>query len=68
MLGLKIREMELVVLIDLITIIIIIKSMVVLTINDSMAKAYFITPTNSLTFPKPEECSAVKQNFTSFMG
>ena len=31
-------------------------------------KAYLIYPTNSLTFPKTEKCSAVKQNFTSFAG
>ena len=32
------------------------------------AKAYLISPTNSLTFPKTEECSAVIQNFKSDMG
>ena len=32
------------------------------------AKAYLITPTNSLTFQKTEECYAVKHNFTSFAG
>ena len=31
-------------------------------------KAYIISPTNSLTFLKTEECRAIKQNFTSFMG
>ena len=32
------------------------------------AKAYLISPTNSLTFPKTEECGAVNQNFVSFTG
>ena len=32
------------------------------------SKVYIISPTNSLTFPKTEECSAVKHYFTSFMG
>ena len=31
-------------------------------------KGILISPTNSLTFPKIEECSTVKRNFTSFAG
>ena len=31
-------------------------------------KAYLICPTNSLTFPKTEDCSAKEQNFASFTG
>ena len=30
------------------------------------SKAYLISPTNSLTFLKTEECIAIKHNFTSF--
>ena len=30
------------------------------------AKAYLFCPTNSLTFPKTAECSAIRQNFASF--
>ena len=33
----------------------------------TISKAYFISPTNSLTLPKSEKCSMVKQNFTSFV-
>ena len=32
------------------------------------AKAYLISPTNSLTFSKTEDCSAVKQCFTNCKG
>mgnify|MGYP001791585383 CR=1 FL=1 len=31
-----------------------------------LSKAYLISPTNSLTFPKNNKCSAAKQNFKSF--
>lgn len=32
------------------------------------SKTYVISPANSPTFPKPEECCTVNQDFTSFMG
>ena len=32
------------------------------------AKAYLICSTNSLTFSKTEECSAIEQTFASFTG
>ena len=35
--------------------------------SSSLAKVYLISPTNSLTFLRSEECSLVKQNLTSFM-
>ena len=36
--------------------------------NQQVSKAYLISPTNFLTFPKAEKCGAVKQNFQKFTG
>ena len=33
-----------------------------------VTKAYLNSPTSSLNFSKTDDCSAVKQNFTSFTG